>query len=340
MFTEEHEVVSFCHDPQAGLKAIIAIHSTHLGPALGGTRIFPYSSEGQALTDVLELSRAMTYKAAAAELPFGGAKAVLFGDWNDPEKEKKLKSFCRFINLFGGNFQTGEDVGTTPTDILFMKNFTRYAHCTPPGLEEHLQGSALTARGVLRGIEASLQYSLGSSRPKDRHIAIQGLGKVGYHLAKYLTERDARITVADINPDLVTKVCTTLNCESVEPSEIYSVECDVFAPCAMGQILNRETVSQLKAPIVAGCANNQLQTDEIANLLREKGILYAPDYVINSGGLISAILEMGIEDETKVLARVDAIGSRLLHIYSMADQDQCTTLEVADRSVKERLSRL
>lgn len=339
MFSEEHELVSFCHDPETNLKAIIAIHNTRRGPALGGTRLFPYAGEDQALADVLKLSRAMTRKAAAADLPFGGGKAVLFCDWNDPEKRKKLKSFCKFINLFAGNFQTGEDVGTTTEDILFMRQFTKYAHCTMPDQPEHLQTSALTARGVLRGIEASLQYVLGSSRPRERHVAIQGLGKVGFRLAHYLHERNARLTVTDVNMDLVSKVCNALNCESVDPREIYSVECDVFAPCAMGQILNPDTVSRLKTPIVAGCANNQLETDAIAQQLRDRGILYAPDYVINSGGLISAVLEMGIEDETKMLARVDNIGTRLLEIYTKADEFQCTTLEVAERIVKERLLR-
>ena len=340
MFNEDHEMVSFCHDPETDLKAIIAIHSTKLGPALGGTRLFPYETEEQALADVLKLSRAMTYKAAAADLPFGGSKAVLFCGWNDPQKRDKLKSFSKFINFFAGKFQTGEDVGTTPQDILFMRNFTQYAHCTPPGLAEHLQGSSLTARGVLRGIEASMQFSIGSSRPRDRHVAIQGLGKVGLQLARYLKEREANLTVTDINPDLVSKACAELNCEAVDPADIYSVECDVFAPCAMGQILNVETVGRLKTPIVAGCANNQLASDDVAELLRKRGILYAPDYVINSGGLISAIMEMGIENETQMMARVNAIGDRLLHIFTAAEQQQCTTLEIADNIVKEKLSRV
>ena len=339
MFSEDHEIVSFCTDASAGLKAIIAIHSTLRGPALGGTRVFPYTSEDQALTDVLRLSRAMTYKAASADLPFGGSKAVVFCDANDPEKKKKLQSFCRFINLLGGNFQTGEDVGTTNEDILFMRKFTKYAHCTLPDQPEHLQGSALTARGVLRGIEASLQYSIGSSRPRERHIAIQGLGKVGWSLAGFLKERGARLTVTDISSDLVSRAKAKFECESVAPSEIYQVECEVFAPCAMGGILNEKTIGQLKTPIVAGCANNQLETDSVARLLRDRGILYAPDYVINSGGLISAILEMGIEDEAKMLSRVDAIGTRLLEIYTKADEQNCTTLEVANRKVKDQLDR-
>jgi leucine dehydrogenase len=337
MFNQEHEVITYCQDPAANLKAIIAIHSTHLGPALGGTRVFPYQSDEQALADVLQLSRAMTFKAASADLPFGGAKAVVFGDWNDPQKRTKLKAFCKFINLFGGTFQTGEDVGTTPQDILFMREYTKYAHCTPPELPEHLK--SLTARGVLRGIESAMQFSIGSSRARERHIAIQGLGKIGLRLARYLKERDAQLTVCDINPELVSKTCAELNCESVEPEEIYSVECDVFAPCAMGQVINQETINRLKTPIVAGAANNQLASNDMAELLRKRGILYAPDYVINSGGLISALLEMGAENEEQVVTRVDGIGSRLLHIFTLAEQEQCTTLEISDRIVKEKLAK-
>jgi leucine dehydrogenase len=337
MFTEEHEVISYCNDPVAGLKAIIAIHSTQCGPALGGTRIFRYASDNQALVDVLKLSRAMTYKAAAAELPFGGAKAVIISDPFHPEKRARLKSFCRFINLFGGNFQTGEDVGTSTDDILFMRKFTDYAHCTLPDQPEHLQTSSLTARGVLNGIQASLRFYSGSENLSGRRVAVQGLGKVGYRLAQMLHENGARLAVSDLNPELVSNIHKLTNCNITAPEEIYSVDCDVFAPCAMGQILNKETVPQLKAKIVAGCANNQLDSDDTAELLRRRGILYAPDYVINAGGLISAVLEMKLESESQMLARVDSIGQRLLEIYDLANREQRTTVEIADRKVKNRL---
>jgi glutamate dehydrogenase/leucine dehydrogenase len=337
MFETDHEGIFYCNDPKAGLRAIIAIHSTHLGPALGGTRIFPYRNEEEALQDVLSLSRAMTYKAAAADLPFGGGKAVILADPTDPEKQKKLKAFCRYVNMLGGAFQTGEDLGTTQEDILYMRQFTNLAHCTTAGLPDWMETSALTARGVLRGIEASLEHSFGSADLNERTIAIQGLGKVGLRLARLLKEKRARLIVTDMNADLAAKTATELNCLQVDPLAILVADADVFCPCAIGRILNSESIERLRAPIVAGCANNQLSEDSIAERLRQRGVLYAPDYVINAGGLISALLEMGLENETDVLSRVDAIRNRLLDLFAKSDTEECSTLQIADRIVKRKI---
>ena len=310
MFETEHEAILYCNEPAAGLRAIIAIHSTRLGPALGGTRIFPYQNEQDALQDVLLLSRAMTYKAAAADLPFGGGKAVIVADPGDPEKPKKLKAFCRYLNMLGGSFQTGEDLGTTTEDILYMRQFTNLAHCTAADLPDWMETSALTARGVLRGIEASLEHRFGSADLSSRTIAIQGLGKVGLRLARLLKEKKARLIVSDIDAELAAKTATELNCLRIDAREILAADADVFCPCAIGRILNSESIGRLRVPIVAGCANNQLSEDSIAEVLRQRDVLYAPDYVINAGGLISALLEMGLGKEKDVLAQVDAIGNR------------------------------
>lgn len=322
----------------SGLKAIIAIHSTKLGPALGGTRVYPYGSEEEALRDVLGLSQAMSYKAAAAELPFGGGKAVIVASPEDPGKREKLKAYARFVNLFGGAFQTGEDLGTTQADILFLRQFTSLAHCTRLDLPDWLETSALTARGVLRGIEASLRHRTGSSDLAGRTVAIQGLGKVGMNLARFLAEKGARLVVSDVRPAVLAKAVTEFQCVAADPSSIAGVEADVFSPCAVGRVLQADTVSALRSPIVAGCANNQLSDDSVAGILRRQGVLYAPDYVINAGGLISAMMEMGLEDEEAMVSRVDAIGDRLLRIYSQADSENISTLEVANRIARERLN--
>ena len=337
MFESEHEVICYCQEPESGLRAIIAIHSMKRGPALGGTRVFPYRSDEDALSDVLELSRAMTWKAAAAELPFGGAKAVILADPADPHKRRKLKAFCKFINLFEGNFQTGEDIGVDRDDMLFMRQFCRYVHCSKPGDPEYLDTSALTARGVLRGIEAAVQFRFGTADLRGRTIAIQGLGKVGTKLAHQLRERGPELVVADVNQMQVDKICSELGCRHVDPDQIFAVQADVFSPCAVGHVLNGQSVSDLKASIVAGCANNQLAAPEVADLLHQRNILYAPDYVINAGGLISAMLEMGMEDAETMIARIDRIGERLLQIFRAAQSRNLTTLEVADQMVREQL---
>jgi len=337
MFESDHEAIIYCNDRNTGLRAIIAIHSTKQGPALGGTRIFPYATEQDGLRDVLALSRAMTYKAAAAELPFGGGKAVVFADPADPNKRNMLQSFCRYLNMLNGNFETGEDLGTTQEDVWHMQKFTGHAHATAPNLPDYLETSALTARGVLSGIEASLHFAFKSAELTKRTITIQGLGKVGLRLAQMLHQKGARLLVSDVDQSLAGRIATELQCERVDPANIVEAQCDVLAPCAIGRILTPQTAGKLRAKVVAGCANNQLSDDEVAETLRSRGILYAPDYVINAGGLISALLEMEIENETQVLARVDAIGSRLLELYKQAREEEKAPLAIVNKRVEERL---
>jgi leucine dehydrogenase len=337
MFSTDHEAICFCRDEKEDLKAIIAIHSTQFGPACGGTRMFAYSSEEEALADVCDLSRAMTYKAAAADLPFGGGKAVLIADPKDPGKKGKLRAFCKFVNLFNGSFQTGEDLGTNVDDMEYMRRFSHYVHHGSRELPEYLQTSALTARGVLHGIAACLEQVFGKSDVTGRHVAIQGTGKVGSRLARLLREKGARVTIADINDRLTGDLAAELGIDVVSPDRIESVEADIFAPCAAGHVLNESSLLTLRAPIVAGCANNQLTVASIADTLHQRGILYAPDYVINAGGLMSATLEMGIEDQQTMLKRVDGIGDRLLQIFGEAKRQNCSPLRIVDRQVEMKL---
>lgn len=337
MFKTEHEAICFCRDEKENLKAIIAIHSTKLGPALGGTRMFLYRTDEDALADVQELSRAMTFKAAAADLPFGGAKAVVVADPGASDKKGKLKAFCKFINLFNGNFQTGEDLGTNVEDMEYMRNFTPYAHHGSHELPESLQTSALTARGVLHGIEASLEHVFGNPELEGRHVAVQGTGKVGYRLVRLLREKGCRVTLTDIHQQLASSIAKELDCELVSPQKIATVEADVFSPCAGGHILTEQSVNGLRVPIVAGCANNQLANDSLADALHKRQILYAPDYVINAGGLISATLEMGIEDQPAMLARIARIGPHLLEIFTEAKSENTSPLHIINRQVLQKL---
>jgi len=333
----EHEVISFCSERKIGLQAIIAIHSTQLGPALGGTRIFPYKNVNDALNDVLDLSRAMTYKAAAAELPFGGAKAVIIADPADPKKREYLKAFGPFVNLLAGKFQTGEDLGTTTDDMQFLRNYTPYSHFVPSNMPDDLQISALTARGVFEGIKASLEAAFGKPEIQGRHFAIQGLGKVGGRLVKLLAKAGARLTITDVNSDLSVRIANAYGASQVPPGSIYAVDCDLFSPCAAGHVLTEESIEQLKCQVIAGCANNQLDHDGVAELIKNKGILYAPDFVINGGGLISAMREMEIESEEQTVARVDAIGDRLRQIYRAAEAEKISPLTVVYRKIRKTL---
>jgi leucine dehydrogenase len=338
LFATEHQAICYCRDEKEDLKAIIAIHSLKMGPALGGTRVFPYATTEEALADVQALSRAMTYKAAAADLPFGGGKAVVMADPTAPGKKNKLRAFCKFINLFHGNFQTGEDLGTNVEDMEDMRKLSPYVHHGSRDLPDSLQTSALTATGVLHGIEASLQHVFGNAELRGRHVTVQGTGKVGYRLVRLLREKGCKVTLADTNRELASQIAKELVCENVNPEKIMNVEADVFSPCAAGQILNPQSVEGLRVPIVAGSANNQLSDDSLADVLQKRGILYAPDYVINAGGLISAVLEMGIEDQTAMLARIERIGPHLLEIFSAAKRENTSPLHIINQQVARKLA--
>jgi leucine dehydrogenase len=332
-----HEQVVFCHDAESGLDSIIAIHDTTLGPALGGTRMWPYRSTDEALIDVLRLSEGMTYKAAVAELELGGGKAVIIGDSKRDKTPELLRAHGRFVDTLGGRYITAEDVGIGVEDMEYVYEETK--HVTGIRSSPHGSGdpSPVTAYGVFNGIKASCKKKLGTDELKGVRVAVQGAGHVGYYLCENLAAEGAVLTICDIDDERVRKVVDDFGAAPVEPDAIYDVECDVFSPCALGAIINDGTLRRLRCPIVAGGANNQLEENRHGDALDAKGILYAPDYVINAGGLINVYGELvgyGIET-AKEKAR--GIYRTLLSIYDIAEEDGIPTYRAADRLARERI---
>jgi len=332
-----HEEVVVCRDDQTGLQAIIAIHDTTLGPAVGGTRMRPYPDRESALADVLRLSRAMTYKAAAAELDFGGGKAVILGDPQRDKSEALLRSFGRFVDRFGGRFMTGEDVGTTAADMEIAARETPHVVYPRDELRDKWQTGFLTAYGVLHGIRCCARTALGSERLEGVAVALQGVGKVGEELARMLAADGARVAVADLDERRAAEVAARYGAQLIAPDRVSDAEAEVFAPCALGGVLNDQTIPRLRCRIVAGAANNQLEHDRHGAELWRRGILYAPDYVINAGGLISALYEMALADRQTVMARTAGIEARLRLVFDRSHRDAIPTNEAADRLVEERL---
>jgi len=322
----------FAHDPATDLHAIIAIHSTHLGPALGGARCLPYPSTREATLDAMRLARAMSYKAALAQLPCGGGKAVLLRPPEIRDRDAYFEAFGEFVNNLGGRFITAEDSGTSVEDMDRIARRTRYVAGT-----SRLQGgrgdpSPWTALGVRRGIEAAVRHKLGRNDLKGIHVAIQGTGHVGYFLTRELIRAGARVTVCDMNPEAVHRA-EQVGARAVAPEKILDVACDVFAPCALGAALNSNTIARLRAVIVAGAANNQLAEASDAEALARRGILYAPDYVINAGGLVSSVLT----DDQSVERKVVAICDTLTEIFERAARSGETPTQVADRMAEQAL---
>jgi valine dehydrogenase (NAD+) len=336
-----HEQVVFGNDPQAGLRCIVAIHSTALGPALGGTRFYPYVSEEAALVDVLRLARAMTYKAACAGLDLGGGKAVILGDPNKDNTEPLLRAYGRLVESLGGRYVTACDVGTYPKDMAVVAKETGWA--TGADVEEGGSGDSgvMTAYGTFIGIKACLERVFGTDTARGRHIAIQGVGKVGRRLAQHLHDEGAKLTVADVNEEAVAWCAEDLGADVATPDKIHAVDADVFSPNALGGILNDETIAELEAKIVAGAANNQL-LDEVRHGqgLADAGHLYAPDFVISAGGLIQVGDELhpdGYNPE-RARHRTEGIADRLHEIFTLAEERRIPTFEAADRVAERRIA--
>jgi valine dehydrogenase (NAD+) len=337
---EGHEQVVFGNDPQAGLRCIVAIHSTTLGPALGGTRFYPYPGEEAALIDVLRLSKAMAYKAACAGLDLGGGKAVIVGDPVRDKTEALLRAYGRVIESLGGRYVTACDVGTFPTDMAIVGRETRWA--TGADVAEGGSGDSgvLTAYGTYIGLKACLHRLFGDDSGRDRHIAIQGIGKVGRRLAEHLHVEGAKLTVADIDPARTAWCEEHLGADVVALDKIHAVDADVFSPNALGGVLNDATIPELQCRIVAGAANNQLLAARHGEALAEAGILYAPDYVINAGGLIQVGDELhrdGYSPE-RARAHTEQIGIRLLEIFDLADELAVSTAHAADLVAERRMA--
>ena len=331
-----HEQVLFFHDKELNFKAIIALHDTSLGRAMGATRLFPYASEEDALRDVLRLSRGMTYKAACANIPVGGGKAVIIAN-PEQKTDKMLRAYGRFVNSLQGRFITGQDVNICPEDVQEMRRETRYV----VGLSGKAGGPALaTALGVFLGIKAAVLFQLKKQELKDLKVAVQGLGNVGGNLCEYLHKHGVKLFVTDINCKRAEEIKHLYGAIVVEPEEIYSLDVDVFAPCAMGAILNSQTIPLIQASIIAGCANNQLQDENIHSMmLKSKGILYCPDYVINSGGLINVYHELTFSDEASYLKQIHSIHATLLEIFTKSKTENITTQDASKRLAEERITK-
>ncbi len=336
-----HECVMECTDSKSGLQAYIAIHNRNLGPALGGCRIWPYASREEAITDVLRLSRGMTYKSAMAKLPLGGGKAVIIADPKKDKTREMLLAMGDFVESLEGRYITAEDSGTSVHDLEVMAE--RTSHVTGIGKRKRKDGSELsadpspaTAYGVFTGIRESVRHRLGKESLEDIRVAIQGVGNVGKRVAAYLVEAGARVYVADIYRDAVDALVDTLAVTPVELSEIHRCPVDVFAPCALGGIVTTDVVGQINATIIAGSANNQLASPEVGRLLVDRGILYAPDYVINAGGIIDICYDRSGEMHDEVVRHIDGIADTLNEIYRKADAEGRPTQEVADEIAEAR----
>ncbi len=333
----DYEQLIFCQDRNTGLKAIIGIHDTTLGPALGGTRLWNYESEEAAITDVLRLARGMTYKNAAAGLNLGGGKTVIIGDPDKIKSEELFRVFGRYVEGLAGRYITAEDMNVNTQDLAYVNDETDYV----VGLEgKSGNPSPVTAFGVFRGILAAVNEVYGSDDLTGKVVAVQGLGSVGYHVCKHLHEAGAKLYVTDIRKESIARVVNELGATAVDPDEIYKVECDVFTPCAMGAVINDFTVPQLKCRIVAGSANNQLAEPRHGDMLTEKGILYVPDFVINSGGVINVYEEIKGYDKERALNRASTIYDSVKRIIEISKRDNIPTYQAADRMAEERMAKM
>lgn len=335
-----HEQVVFGNDPDTGLRAIIAIHSTTLGPSLGGTRFYPYADEGAALTDVLRLARAMAYKAAAAGLDLGGGKAVIIGDPATDKHEALLRAYGRLVDSLGGRYITACDVGTYPADMAIVARETRWATGAEPVEGGSGDSGVLTAHGTNVGLAACIDELWGTPSLRGRHVAIQGVGKVGRRVAAAVHDAGGRVTVADVDDDATTLCAERYGAEVVSVDKIHAVDADVFSPNALGGVLNDETIPELGCRVVAGAANNQLSEPRHAEALADAGILYAPDYVVNAGGVIQVADELhaGGYSEPRARARTEQIGPRLRRIFAIAREQGITTAAAADHFAEERMA--
>lgn len=336
----DYEQLVFCQDEASGLKAIIAIHDTTLGPALGGARMWTYASEENAIEDALRLARGMTYKNAAAGLNLGGGKTVIIGDPFKDKNEEMFRALGRFIQGLNGRYITAEDVGTTVTDMDLIHEETNYVTGISPAFGSSGNPSPVTAYGVYRGMKASAKEAFGSDSLEGRTISVQGLGNVAYKLCEYLHNEGAKLVVTDINQAAIDRVVHDFGATAVAPDNIYSQEVDIFSPCALGAILNDETIPQLKAKVIAGSANNQLQDSRHGDLLHELGIVYAPDYVINAGGVINVADELYGYNRERAMKRVDGIYDSIEKIFAISKRDGIPTYVAANRLAEERIARV
>ena len=329
---DDHEQVVFVSEPKSGLKGIIAVHNTNLGPAMGGCRMWNYASEALAVNDVLRLSRGMTYKNAVAGLPIGGGKSVIIGNPKTDKTPALFEALGEALERLSGRYITAEDVGTSPQDMAHVATKTRYV----AGLGSSGDPSPYTALGCFVGAQAAVKHHFKRDSMEGLTVALQGLGHVGYDYARRLHEAGAKLMVADIDEAALERARAEFGAEVVGVDAIYDVDADIYAPCALGATLNPNTLSRLRAKIVAGGANNQLATADIGDLLRQKKVLYAPDFVLNAGGIIKVCYEYLKKPEADVEAHVREISSTLAEIFARADREGRSTAVVADELARSR----
>ncbi len=339
MSTFDHEQVVFCQDQATGLRAIIAIHNTTLGPSVGGTRMWTYASEGDALTDALRLSRGMTYKSALAGLNIGGGKAVIMGDARKDKNEALLRRFGKFVNSLGGKYITAEDVGISTKDMEYVKLETDHV----VGLPEYNGGSGdpspVTAFGVYMGMKASVKELTGNDSLAGKKIMVQGVGHVGEHLLEHLVREGAEVTIADIYEDRIKEMMAKYNVKAVDVNAVYETPMDIYSPCALGATVNDETLQKLKCSIICGAANNQLK-DEVLHgeAVLKRGILYAPDYLVNAGGIINCYWEIIGYNRAAAMAQAENIYTTALNIYKKSKQENIPTYLAANQLAEARIA--
>ncbi|WP_079530224.1 branched-chain amino acid dehydrogenase [Halobacillus hunanensis] len=336
----DYEQLLFCQDEQSGLKAIIAIHDTTLGPALGGTRIWQYETEAEAIEDALRLAKGMTYKNAAAGLNLGGGKTVIIGDPKTVKNEGLFRAFGRFIQGLNGRYITAEDVGTTVQDMDLIHEETDYVTGISEAFGSSGNPSPVTAYGVYRGMKAAAKEGFGTDSLEGKTVAVQGVGNVAFNLCRHLHEEGANLIVTDINEEAVQRAVDEFGAKAVGTDEIYSVDCDIYAPCALGATINDDTIPQIKAKVIAGAANNQLKETRHGDILHEKGVVYTPDYVINAGGVINVADELNGYNEERAMKRVETIYANVAGVFEISRRDNIPSYVAADRMAEERIEQM
>lgn len=334
-----HQKVVFCSDPHTGLKAIIAIHDTTLGPAFGSTRMWTYRTEAEALYDVLRLSKSMTYKCAIAGLNMGGGYSVIIGDSRRDKSEAMMRKFGRYIKNLNGEFITSEDVGTSPRDMEYIRMETEHVTGIPESLGGSGDPAPVAAKGVLMGIKAAIREMYGNDTITGRSVIVQGIGHVGETLVKLLREENAKVYVSDINEDRVRQVSKKYGAEAVSNNSIFDIDADIYSPCALGATINTQTISKLKVGIIAGSANNQLQDeDEHGKMLLDKGILFAPDYVINAGGIINCYSELQGFSKRRTMQLTENIYEATRNVLKLSKAENISTIEAANKIAEKRIA--
>jgi leucine dehydrogenase len=336
---DHHEQVLFCHDAATGLRGIIAIHSTALGPAAGGCRVYPYATLDDALTDVLRLSRGMSYKNALADLPLGGGKGVIVADASDPNKAELLRAFARHVQSLGGRYWTAIDVGIGPADADILAEECDYVFTRASQYPDGFNPAHFTALGGFVGIRAVAKHVFGRDDLEGLRVAVQGLGNTGADLCRRLHEAGAVLTVADVNEDAVRSVVEAYGATVVDPAEIHAADVDVFAPCALGAVLNDETIPQIQAKAVSGLANNQLAEPRHGAELRDRGVTYVPDYVVNAGGIMgSSTVIFTTPNREESIRRIEGLYDTILEILGQAEAENRPPSEVADELARARMA--